>query len=94
MIALALGTMAFSADAQIIVKVRPPRPHYVRVAPPTPRHVWIEEDWRPRGQEYEFAGGRWAEPPRPGQRWVPGHWANRGNGSVWIEGHWKGGRRR
>ncbi len=82
--------IGYNGNAQeIIIKARPPMPHYVRVAPPSPRHVWIDEEWEPRGGTYVFAGGRWAEPPHPGMAWVPGHWANRPHGQVWIRGHWR-----
>ena len=74
---------------EVIIRERPVRPRYERVAAPSPRHVWIEEEWEPRGGTYVFVGGRWAEPPHPGMRWIPGHWAQRPRGEVWIPGHWK-----
>lgn len=89
MLAVILSVGIYTADAQIIVRVRPERPKYVRVVSPGPRHVWIEEDWEPRGQSYVFVGGRWAEPPRDRGRWVPGHWRHRPHGWVWVRGHWR-----
>ncbi len=89
MVAVAVTFGVYSSNAQIIVKVRPARPHYERVVAPTPRHVWIDEDWEPRNGTYVFVGGRWAEPPRPRAAWVPGHWARRRHGDVWIPGHWR-----
>lgn len=26
--------------------------------------------------------------PPPVHTWVPGHWQQRGHGSVWVQGHW------
>ena len=74
---------------EVIIRARPERPRYERVAAPSPRHVWIDEEWEPRGGAYVFAGGRWAEPPREGMKWMPGHWAQRPGGEVWVSGHWK-----
>jgi len=34
---------------QIYVNHRPPRPVYVHLAAPSPRHIWIEEDCRESG---------------------------------------------
>jgi len=85
-----IGLGIFNAGAQeVIVTERPVRPHYERVVAPSPRHVWIEEEWEVRGGRYVFVGGHWAEPPRPMMIWVPGHWARRPRGEVWIPGHWK-----
>lgn len=89
MLAVMLTCGVYSSNAQIIVNVRPPVPHYERVVAPSPRHVWIDEEWEPRGNAYVFAGGRWAEPPHPGMAWVPGHWAGRGRGQYWKPGHWR-----
>src|SRR5580704_6654815 len=88
-ITLALTCGAFSSSAQIEVRVRPDRPHYERTVAPSPRHVWIDEEWTPQGNSYVFSGGRWAEPPHPGGRWVPGRWKNTPNGTIWRPGHWR-----
>ena len=86
--------MAISAQesrAQIVVRVRPPRPAVVVTRPPapSPRHVWVEEDWRPHGRSYQWHGGYWAAPPRDRAMWVPGHWGHRRGGEQWIPGHWR-----
>lgn len=89
--ALAMGT-AVTSDAQLIVKIRPRAPRTVVVRPeaPSPRHVWVQEDWRENGGRYEYSGGHWVEPPRAGARWVPGHWKNTPRrGWVWKPGHWR-----
>lgn len=86
-IALAIS---FSASAQIYVKVRPVAPVVVRTAAPSPAHIWIGEEWEPRGGTYVYVGGHWAAPPHPGWAWVPGHWKRHDRrGEVWVRGHWK-----
>ena len=86
---LAIVLLPTGLFAQIIANVRPARPAYTRVAPPSPRHIWVDEEWEPRGNAYVFTGGHWVAPPRPGVVWVPGHWRNRRHGWVWIPGHWR-----
>lgn len=91
-VGLSLTCGAYSSMAQIIVKIRPQRPHIERPAPPSPHHIWIEEEWAPHGNTYEFRGGRWEEPPHPNAVWVPGHWKQTREGQVWIPGKWRSGR--
>ncbi len=85
-------SLFFSANsnAQIYVRVRPPRPHVVITPPPrpTPAHVWVEEDWRYNNGRYEHSGGYWAAPEHPGYHWHGGHWAHGRRGYGWIPGHW------
>ena len=82
--------VAFSASAQVYVKIRPVAPVIVRTAAPSPSHVWIGEEWESRGGQYVYVGGHWAAPPHPGWAWVPGHWKHHDRrGEVWIRGHWK-----
>lgn len=85
---LAVGSTIESA-AQIYVTIRPSRPVYVRPAPPSPQHVWIEEDWYGAGDAYEWRGGYWA-PPRPGYVYRPGYWRHTNRGYVWVGGRWSG----
>jgi hypothetical protein len=80
---------SFSASAQIFVNVRPTYRVVARPLPPSPRHVWIDEEWAVRGGRYENAGGRWVEPPYPGARWVPGRWRHRRGGWGWAPGRWR-----
>jgi hypothetical protein len=93
MVAAALAATVSVSDAQIVVRARLGRPvnrvvvH--RPPPPSPRHVWVEEDWVPRGRTYAWHGGYWAAPPRPRAIWVPGHWDRRHHGYVWIGGYWR-----
>lgn len=92
MVLLAVLFAANTSFGQVIVRVRPVRPRVVvvqRPAPPSPRHVWVEEDWVPRGRRYVWHGGYWAAPPRPAAVWIPGHWERRRGGEVWIRGYWR-----
>jgi hypothetical protein len=57
-LAVVLTCGAYNSSAQVYVNVRPPRPVVVRTEAPSPRHVWIDEDWRERGGKYEYSGGR------------------------------------
>jgi hypothetical protein len=77
------------SEAQIIVKVRPAHTTVVRTVAPSPRHVWVNEDWAPQGNTYVYRGGYWVEPPVGRSAWVEGHWKNRRRGWVWVPGHWK-----
>ncbi len=85
--------IALSAGAQTIyVKVRPPVPTAVVVRPaqPSPHHVWVAEEWTPRGGTYVYSGGYWAAPPHPGWMWIPGHWKKHTQyGEYWVAGHWR-----
>ena len=86
---VALSCGAYSSNAQIYVKIRPERPRYERPVAPSPRHVWVDEEWEPRGNSYAFTGGHWVEPPHPGYAWVPGHWSHGPRGDYWKAGHWR-----
>jgi len=81
-----------NSNAQIVVRIRPNRPGpavVVRPPAPSPRHVWVGEEWTPNGAAYAYHAGYWAVPPHPGQVWIAGHWADRHGGSVWIAGRWR-----
>ena len=89
-VACFIGT-AMPADAQIYVKVRPPRPKVVvTTRPPRPAGaIWVEDDWRAGTGRYDYVGGRWEAPPRRGMSWRPGHWRNTPRrGYVWVPGRW------
>ena len=87
---LAASTLA---NAQIVVRIGPPPPRPVEVAPaPPPEHrdwVWQPGYHRWDGGRYVWVPGHYAEPPHPHARWVEGHWSHRGGGYVWVEGHWR-----
>jgi WXXGXW repeat (2 copies) len=84
-----LFTVSFSASSQIYVKVRPVVPVTVRPPQPSPAHVWIDEEWEPRGKDYRYAGGHWATPPHRGYHRTPGRWRHSNHGDVWIQGSWR-----
>jgi WXXGXW repeat (2 copies) len=81
-----------SSNAQIVIRARLGRPRgvvTVRPLRPSPRHVWVAEEWTPNGGTYAYRAGYWAVPPRPNQVWVAGRWANRPRGYVWVPGRWR-----
>lgn len=77
-----------SASAQVYVSVHPVWAPVHRPPPPSPTHVWIDEDWVWRGGRYVAVGGRWAAPPRPGYIWVAGRWGHGPRGDRWYAGRW------
>lgn len=89
LVVLAAGSIPNQASAQIYVSVRPVWHPVHRTVAPSPRHVWIDEEWEARGGTYVAVGGHWALPPHPGWAWVPGHWAHERRGQYWIAGHWR-----
>ncbi len=89
MLAVIFIGIATIADAQIIVRVRPTHTTVVRTTAPSPRHVWVTEDWAPQGSTYVYRGGYWIAPPAGRSAWVDGHWAHRRRGWIWVPGHWK-----
>ena len=90
LLALVIGAGSFTntVSAQVYVSVRPVWHPIVRPVAPSPRHVWIDEEWAWRGGAYVAVGGYWAEPPHPGWIWYPGHWYHGGRGHRWYAGHW------
>lgn len=90
--AVALTAAVNVSQAQIVVRARLGRPARVvvnRPPAPSPRAVWVDEEWAPRGRSYAWRGGYWATPTRAHARWVAGHWANRPRGYVWVPGRWR-----
>ena len=92
MLASAISLFAVaSSEAQIVVRARLGRPHTVvvrRPVRPTPRHVWVSEEWTPSGGTYVYKAGYWAERPHPNAYWVAGRWRHSHRGYIWIPGHW------
>lgn len=88
-LAITLSCGAYSSSAQIYVNIRSVVPHNVRVEAPSPRHVWVDDEWETRGGAYVFVGGHWSEPPQPGMVWDAGHWSHGDRGHSWSEGHWQ-----
>jgi WXXGXW repeat (2 copies) len=89
MLALILTFGAVSSMAQVYVNVRPVRPvAVVRVDAPSPRHVYIDEDWRENNGSYEWHGGRWEAPPHAGYHYTAGYWDHNDHGHRWHQGRW------
>ena len=87
---IAMSCSIYEASAQIYVNVRPARPVYVRSVAPSPRHIWIDEDWQEVNGTYVFIGGHWAEPPQADYIYESGHWGHTNRGHRWEPGRWHG----
>jgi len=92
------AVMAFTlgvntAQAQVVVRVKPNRPAVVVAKPAKKkaRHVWIAGHWRynKKAQKYVWIKGHWAKAPKGQGCWVPGHWKTVEGGHQWVPGHWK-----
>jgi len=82
-----LCAVAIGASAQIYVHVRPVAPVIVRSERPSEAHIWIGDEWEPKGNAYRYSGGRWATPPHHGYAWVPGRWDHHNpDGDYWRRG--------
>jgi hypothetical protein len=79
-----------SAEAQIVVKVRPVAPVVIRPACPSAHHVWVGGSWtwNRKARNYVWTDGYWARPRRHGVTWVDGHWRASRGGWKYIHGHW------
>src|SRR5262249_40884517 len=72
------------------VRVAPPaRRVEVRVAAPSPRHVWIRGYWLWEGGHHVWIAGHWEVPPMVGQVWVEPQWVQEGGEWVFYPGHWE-----
>ncbi len=90
--AISLFAVANSKAQEIVVRARMERPRTVvvrRPYRPSPRHVWVAEEWTPSGGTYVYKPGYWVEPPRPGAVWVAGRWRHHHGGYVWVAGRWR-----
>jgi WXXGXW repeat (2 copies) len=83
--------IATSALAQVtvVVPTAPPPPRVeVMPAPPRGGVVWQPGYYKWSGREHVWVEGRYADPPRPGVRWVAPTWDHRDNGWVYLDGRW------
>ncbi len=88
LLAFAIG--AGAAQAQVVVKIRPPKARGDhRGARPSRDHVWIPGYQRWDGHAYQWEAGRWEKPPHPHAVWVAPKWQHRRDGWVLVEGHWR-----
>src|SRR5690348_18264143 len=76
------------AQVSIGVRIGPPPPAVVGIAPvsPGPGYAWVDGYWYPVGHHYKWHEGYWTRPPYPGARWVPA----RHDGRMFYEGYWEG----
>jgi hypothetical protein len=78
-----------AADAQVYVRVGPPRPVYERRPPPRPGYAWQAGYQRWDGNRYIWVPGAYMAPPRPRARWVAGRWAHGPRGYYYRGGVWR-----
>ncbi|GAB2811690.1 hypothetical protein GCM10027043_08940 [Ferruginibacter profundus] len=78
-----------SASAQLFVDVKPAYHAVQRPPQPGPNHVWVDEEWQPKGKKYRYTGGHWETSPHTGYVRTPGHWQNSRRGNTWIRGSWR-----
>jgi hypothetical protein len=85
-LALCLG----SAQAEIVIKLRPPVIIHERRTPrPSREHVWVGGYHRWDGQAYSWQAGRWEQPPHAHAIWIAPRYTHRRDGYVYTEGRWR-----
>ncbi len=85
-----LSGFAFQTNAQIIIKIKPPKPKVVVVKTKhRPHHIWVKGHWKttPSGK-FVWVEGHWIK-KRHGFVWIDGHWKKVRGGWIWVPGHWK-----
>ncbi len=79
-----------AADAQVYVRVGPPRPLYERrPPPPAPGWAWRAGYHRWDGGRYAWVPGAYVAPPRPRAVWYNGAWVHGPRGYSYREGYWR-----
>lgn len=92
LITAAIFFVIADCNAQKVVRVLPTRPSIAarpRPPRPSPKSVWVSEEWLPSRNGYIYNPGYWSPPPRRGSVYLPGRWAKHGPGFVWVTGHWR-----
>ncbi len=91
-----MGLGVESAEAQIVVKVRPATPKVIVTKPRKPfsNAIWIEGSWvwNKRSNRYVWQSGKWVK-PRRNRTYVAGRWIKRPNGWLYVPGKWVASRR-
>lgn len=56
-----------------------------------PHAVWVPAHyvWDPVKRREIYVAGAWKVPPRPGMRYVTGHWVGHGRSRHWVAGYWR-----
>ena len=86
----AVAAAPAAADAQVYVRVGPPRPLVERRPPPPhPGYFWRAGYHRWDGAHYVWVPGEYIAPPRPRAVWVDGAWVSGPRGYYWREGYWR-----
>jgi hypothetical protein len=93
MAAVLLGAAALAplaTQAQVYVRVGPPRP-IVERRPPPPHPGWAWRDGYHRwdGGRYVWVPGEYVGPPRPGAAWVRGGYVHDRRGYYYRDGRWR-----
>ena len=51
--------------------------------------MWVAGHYGHDGRNYYWVPGKYEPVPRPGARYVPGHWETTTGGYMWIDGRWQ-----
>ena len=87
---LGLGLGIGAMQAEVVVRVAPPRAVVEhRGVRPSREHVWVGGYHRWDGNAYAWQAGRWEAPPRPRAVWVAPRWEHRHDGYYFREGRWR-----
>lgn len=91
-----IGLGVQSAEAQIVVKVRPTTPKVLVKKPRKPfsNAIWIDGRWvwSKRSKHYVWKSGQWVKPKR-NRTYVAGRWIKKPNGWLYVPGKWVVSRR-
>lgn len=92
---LATGCVVKEKEVVKVVKEPPPAPTppplriEERGVAPTTTYAWIPGHWEWNGRDWDWAHGKWVEPPYTEAVWVPSQWEWNDHEWVWVPGHWK-----
>jgi hypothetical protein len=71
------------------VSVRPAAVVRVRPVAPSPRHIWVSDNYIYRHRAYRYRGGYWSVPRRGYHGYVDGYWRQNRRGYIWVPGYWR-----
>jgi|SRR5579884_3984149 len=82
-------SVAIAAAAALLGAAAPALAHYDVPNPPPSANAMVRHVvWRWNGYRWVWVPGPRYLPPRPGPRWIPGHWVRGPRGWFWVAGHW------